>query len=1302
MHCASSPNSDIFFFCRRLCENKRLVGKDLHVLVEDALLTVEAIPIPESHEINDETGHDEGYSEVTKADGQNDTNGGGNRDDNQNHDGTSDTGGDSGSTSATAAATAAQPASSSSSTKKKPPPEPKRTTVGDRVMADNPIARAIASIPHLLLRDIRIRLIIRDEAPSTTNDGSGTTAEYNTHDHDTQGEPSEAPKEGGNPSYDPRSNDTMLEMGIEFLSITSGEDALSNFQEKQEDESLASDLLGEDGTSPKPPMASIPSFSSVDSTLDQNEYMVRHIRTGRGQNAGIWVQVYTPTAKLPRHLEERTSLNGLWARQRWNLATTFNLVRCSGLDVRARILLGTKKEVARISWFYSDDDDAGGATVGDNGSEEDDNEELDEYTLDSLFMGVDNVAPGPQLPLPPINEPTISRGATPVKSNHSTKDNSHSTDPPDTAGQPQIVFEQERVPTFHPGADIVYKDRNNIQSCMVPSFFHRVSRGMQLSSCTDCTHLPSAVSSLCWQSPSRNINTTSTLDDYTPMPGFAFQITLRDPLEINVDRTSLDAIGLVSSLFQNKEAKQPSTDKIDTDENRTATKAADEHEQEQQQDAEIQNTAPTATTDATTLSTTSSTTASYFAGYFSTKSSEPKRKQKQDDDESKQLDAFATYMQPESIQVIGIHLSEILLRVHVMKKKDDGILDTGLSFCYWEFGITCLTMDHQSFAPSPASLKKLTATTRTTTTTASTNTYTSSSPTDSRNVPSGAQDLRLDVAYLNWKEYQGTNQTTLVSLGIPYPANRVRSDSLASLATLIEESNKKEGKKNKTNHRNSNLAGTIVAKVPWPTTACALMDVPPPLETLIYRGRERHGIQLRYATVGAPVSQSTVDGGTQRSQVYMRLGTMSVSTDWGFWNHFDTIQKEAMQAVLKNKVSPEQSSSPSPSQSPSSSSADQPTKSPTTRDDDDSQRVVAGPGTSSESEKEVVNKKSKNQTPSSPKEREEVVEGEGKSNDNNGNISANDEEEDDENENKSNKKYEKKKNESKSLMTYRIRLDGGSVVMRPLLNVKMPLTQFAGEQSSGNGMFIETVLNKFQFSYGSKGPDASVSSSSSSLSSSGSDRIQKRGLSLQQLAALPETVRMRVLLCLSDYSSLEQALQIKKESNSFKRCRAVNKGILKNAKKLAKKKGLSLSTSTSKPAAASLAATRRNVSVSSATSASSSATTATIGSAATGSAQTPSASSSSSSTSRRQEIIGQMMQLNDTELDDLWSLHQRYRRKKLSKKKDINTGSRSGSNNDNNNNTTNTRSTSKRTSMTDNNNNTTTRKKKNFISITKK
>jgi hypothetical protein len=183
------------------------------------------------------------------------------------------------------------------------------------------------------------------------------------------------------------------------------------------------------------------------------------------------------------------------------------------------------------------------------------------------------------------------------------------------------------------------------------------------------------------------------------------------------------------------------------------------------------------------------------------------------------------------------------------------------------------------------------------------------------------------------------------------------------------------------------------------------------------------------------------------------------------------------------------------------------------------------------------------------------------------------------------------------MMTYAIQINSGKILLPPAIDMKLPLTRFSGERSSESGIFFQTVLEKFELEFGSKCPKGGG-----------------RCLSLPQLAALPEMARMHILLCLKDLSPLEKAFYIKKEKNSFRRIKAVDKGILKMAKKIAKRDAK---------------ATKRRSGLSS---------------------STHDAQEAGNSTNRRQKILTEIMKLDDEELAEMWSVHQRYQ-KKLAKKR---------------------------------------------------
>jgi len=124
-----------------------------------------------------------------------------------------------------------------------------------------------------------------------------------------------------------------------------------------------------------------------------------------------------------------------------------------------------------------------------------------------------------------------------------------------------------------------------------------------------------------------------------------------------------------------------------------------------------------------------------------------------------------------------------------------------------------------------------------------------------------------------------------------------------------------------------------------------------------------------------------------------------------------------------------------------------------------------------------------------------------------------------------------------SLLYHKVQIDSGHIHMSPMIDMKVPLTQFSGEQSSDSGPFIETVLEKIQFSFGKPSQQRNEQA-----------RAQTRKqLTLRQLAELPESVRMRIIMCIPDLGPFEKAMGIRKESNPFMKCRKLNKAIVKKA-----------------------------------------------------------------------------------------------------------------------------------------------------------
>lgn len=278
----------------------RLVGKTIHLLVEDAVLTVEAVRVapPQTS-----PGGDGEHTAADPAD-SNKTN-----------------------------------AASAPSKPKPKMPDPK--TTGDRVLAENAIARIFSVIPNLFMRDIRVQVVIRDEIIEETENGESDDFRYGP-------------------------NDTVIELAIELLSVTDGGDFLLNFVNPGEDDDEY--YSGDESIGTATDVSSAPSSAPDES----NEFMTKRIRTGRGPEGGILLKIFDAGEDV--FGSESIPINPVdtWARDSWHASTGFVVFRCSGLDLLARIFLGTKKEIAisKNEW-YSDEPSY----------------DYDDFTLDALLFG---------------------------------------------------------------------------------------------------------------------------------------------------------------------------------------------------------------------------------------------------------------------------------------------------------------------------------------------------------------------------------------------------------------------------------------------------------------------------------------------------------------------------------------------------------------------------------------------------------------------------------------------------------------------------------------------------------------------------------------------------------------------------------------------------------------------------------------------------------------------------------------------------------------------------------------------------
>lgn len=780
----------------------RLVGKDLHVMIEDAYLTVEACPTQEESD-------DPGKELPTTTD------------------------------------TAKTEADDK---KRKTTP----MTVAERIMENSLIAKALSAIPHLFLRDCTVRLIVR------------------------QGETS-----GEEVGLD----DSVVEMGIELLSVTSGDDFMAGFR-NNDDPTAKNDPKTKEREPPR--KASLKRLEED----NENEYLSKRIRTGKGPESGISIKIYPPGRSRTDSVKTKPEkAHSPWAIQTYMSRAKHCFFRCSGLDIRARIYLGKKVEIAIRNNDY--------AWYG---------EEYDEYTIDSMLYGVDYIAPGPPPPLPPLPTPHA-----------------------------ESIHKKEAL-----GADLYHMDQNGVQSSKICSAFHKVARGLTPILCKK-NHFPGDNCPYCWENSTRpNSYSEHPLDSYTPLPGVVLSISLNDPLEINVDRPSLEVLGNILFLFTKKEDQNkspltsPCTVQVSDDNN----------------EGEIKNTKK-----------------KWSFGRNTTTRKESLK------------DAYPSYMVPENIEFMGLHLTKIILRLHVMR--DHGRDDTRMSFRYWEAMANCVTVDLQSMKTKQKDF----------------------------------QDMRFGIGYFSTTEYRGIEHKELVSLGLPHTGT---SDSNSILRSTPKSKSKSA----------------------WPSLAAVLLHMPAPFESEEYESNERHCVQMRYIMLNSKSHSAQ----TERSSVNVKLGVATVDGKYSLIDDLSSIMNQSLVSIYGNPV--QESTSHNTEQGP-------------------------------EMKEHDMKLKTSIQTT--------------------------------------------------SLLQYKVQIEGGTMVLDPLLQVRLPATKFGGENSLEGGFMLETLLKHVEFEYGKR---------------TTKPKPRRANLSLAQLASLPECVRLRILLLLKDLTPLEKALAVTKESNSFLRCRAVNKAIV--------------------------------------------------------------------------------------------------------------------------------------------------------------
>ena len=334
-------------------------------------------------------------------------------------------------------------------------------TIGDKVKQKSVFAKVLSMIPMLFLRDCRITLILPEEMDSSR--------EEDKHD---------------DASDDSVDNCTVFELGIDFLSVTSGDDLMDVFQRN---------------TADTPPPKANPNRPVKDSNY---LYERRRIRTGKGPEGGVWLKINRPNASdIVYGRKKRSNYDPQneqkWARRRFLDSSQAFCFRCSGIDLHARIVIDKRKAY---------DDDLKNIL----------SDELEEYTMDSMLFGVDYIDPA-----------TFTR--------HANKQKMLIEQRTKTSANNVMAATQRNV------------DSNGIESIPFSSNFHWIAQAHHRSGCPT-SHKPLEECDWCWNSCIENpIPSSSTIDTSMPLPGSVFSLSITDPIELSVDRNHLEAVGFVQS-----------------------------------------------------------------------------------------------------------------------------------------------------------------------------------------------------------------------------------------------------------------------------------------------------------------------------------------------------------------------------------------------------------------------------------------------------------------------------------------------------------------------------------------------------------------------------------------------------------------------------------------------------------------------------------------------------------------------------------------------------------------------------------
>lgn len=675
--------------------NAKIVGKDYHITVEDADLVLEIAPKPISN--TDDAG-EAGTGDAATADDVKE------------------------------AERSVKAASMSA-----------RSTTEDRVMQNSRLARYLAAIPNLYLRDCRVRIILkgsdsREAGPDA--DKGGTDANNNETSTHTDGK--------GENNAEESSSSTTYIVGIDFLSVTGGEDDF-----------LAHARNNNEG-GPLGQICNAPSFreGGIDDT--QNEFLRKRVRTGKGPEGGIFIQVISPLQdkrRYPQYYAGRPNIPSCassselsstrWAVKTFASAMDMCLLRLSGLDVSARILLGRRKELEAVA-------------IADANTKYATPDEAQDYYFDYdgelVMMGTDYFSAG----VAPNNDGMLDH----MEKGEITEDEA---------------------------------PNNEIETIPIPSNFHRIGRGMRKHGCKEHSHLPSHDCSQCWsyvvQSSSEE-EYEMEQDEVMPLPGLVLYFAITDPIEVNIERQGLESLNALKALFS------PGTS----------------------QDAKTRNDG----TDSASISNDQIVTI-----------------EAEGTPNDSEENGFPSFMKPEAVHIVGVHLASVCLRLQAMKS--DGTKEDGLAFTYWEMQLGALTVDSQNLNAKELAFK----------------------------------DMRMSIGQILLYELRGVCRKRLVRLGL---------DPVENISAANSQEN-------------------CTAPPTQLCTAATILGVSSSFDALRLLHRQENAVHFRFINIPVSSEVNPTHGLPMRRRcIDVKLGSIDADLPPDFNSDVMTAKKEAMASVMGSTI----------------------------------------------------------------------------------------------------------------------------------------------------------------------------------------------------------------------------------------------------------------------------------------------------------------------------------------------------------------------------------------------------------------